>query len=174
MKRLLLIAAVGVAGCLYSCKTHKTVTASDLNAAQSYVDTTKTVADTAGRKQTNTDITKKRVAYESVGVIEFVEGGGKVSIDRAGNVTFDGVKNVKGQRKGSIAQDKGISQKTEETAGHSEQLNGVRSDQAKQIKQTEEKTPTQKWYETALARLGLGVCIAALLWVLFLYLHRKR
>ena len=58
MTRLLLIAAVGVAGCLYSCKTHKTVTASDLNAAQSYVDTTKTVADTAGRKQTNTDITK--------------------------------------------------------------------------------------------------------------------
>lgn len=175
MKRLLLIAAVGVgvAGCLYSCKTHKTVTASDLNAAQSYVDTTKTVADTAGRKQTNTDTTTNRVAYEGGGVIEFVEGGGKVSIDKAGNVTFDGVRNVKGQHKGSIAQDKGVSQKTEETAGHSEQLYGVRADQAKQVKQAEEKAPAQKWYDTMFARIGLGVCIAALMWLLFLCLKRK-
>ncbi len=33
--------------------------------------------------------------------------------------------------------------------------------------------PAQKWYETALARLGLGVCIAALMWLLFLYIKRK-
>ena len=173
MKRLLLLAAVGVAGCLYSCKTHKTVTASDLNAAQSYVDTTKTVADTAGRKQTNTDTTKNRVAYEGVGVIEFVEGGGKVSIDKAGNVTFDGVKNVRGQRKGNIEQDKGVTRQVEETAGHREQLNGVKADQSQREKRTEEKAPAQKWYETALMRLGLGVCIAALMWLLFLYLKRK-
>ena len=130
MKRLLLLAAVGVAGSLYSCKTHKTVTASDLNTAQSYVDTTKTVADTAGRKQTDTDTTKNRVAYEGVRVIEFVEGGGKVSIDKAGNVTFDGVKNVRGQRKGNIEQDKGVTRKVEEAAGHREQLNGVKADQS--------------------------------------------
>lgn len=173
MKRLLLLAAVGVAGCLYSCKTHKTVTASDLNAAQSYVNTTKTVADTAGRKQTDTDTTKNRVAYEGVGVIEFVEGGGKVSIDKAGNVTFDGVKNVRGQRKGNIEQDKGVTRQVEETAGHREQLNGVKADQSQREKRTEEKVPAQKWYKTALMRLGLGVCIAALMWLLFLYLKRK-
>ena len=96
-----------------------------------------------------------------------------MSIDKAGNVTFDGVRNVKGQHKGSIAQDKGVSQKTEETAGHSEQLYGVRADQAKQVKQAEEKAPAQKWYDTMFARIGLGVCIAALMWLLFLCLKRK-
>lgn len=174
MKRLLLLAAVGVAGCLYSCKTHKTVTASDLNAAQSYVDTTKTVADTAGRKQTDTDTTKNRVAYEGVGVIEFVEGGGKVNIDSAGNVTFEGVKNIKGRHKGTIEQDNGVSRKSEETAAHREQSNGLKADQTQREKRTEEKAPAQKWYDTMFARIGLGVCIAALMWLLFLYLKRKK
>lgn len=164
---------MGAAAGLLSCRTQKIVANTDQSSSLSYADTTKTVADTAGRKQTNTDTTKNRVAYEGVGVIEFVEGGGKVSIDKAGNVTFDGVKNVKGQHKGSIAQDKGVSQKTEETAGHSEQLNGVRADQAKQVKHTEEKALAQKWYDTMFARIGLGVCIAALMWLLFLYLKRK-
>lgn len=174
MKRLLLIAAVGVAGCLYSCKTHKAVTASDLNAAQSYVDTTKTVADTASHKANTIDTTKMAAAFEGRKLIEFVEGGGKVNIAPDGNVTLEGVKSIKSQRKGSVAQDKGVSQQVEDTAGHHEQANGIQAEQNDQQKYTEEMTPAQKWYETALARLGLGVCIAALLWVLFLYLRRKR
>lgn len=173
MKRLRLIAVAGVAACLFSCKTHKTVTATDQSSTISFVDTTKTVADTAGRKQTDTDTTKTTVNYEGVGVIEFVEGGGKVSIDSAGNVTFEGVKNIKGQRKGNIEQDKGVTQKVEEVAGHREQLNGVKADQTQREKRTEEKPPARKWYETALARLGLGVCIAVLMWLIFLYLKRK-
>lgn len=173
MKRLTLIAAVGVAACLFSCRTQKAVTNTDRDSSLSYADTTKTVADTAGRKQTDTDTTKTAVNYEGVGVIEFVEGGGKVSIDSAGNVTFDGVKNIKCQRKGNIEQDKGVTRKVEETAGHSERLNGVQADQSQHEKRTEEKAPTRKWYETALARLGLGVCIAALMWLIFLYLKRK-
>lgn len=173
MKRLTLIAAVGVVACLFSCRTQKTVTSTDRDSSLSYADTTKTVADTIGHKQTTTDTTKTAAAYEGVGVIEFVEGGGKVSIDSAGNVTFEGVKNIKGQHKGSIAQNKGVTQKAEETAGHREQLNGVTADQSQREKRTEEKAPAQKWYETVLARLGLGVCIAALMWLLFLYIKRK-
>ena len=96
-----------------------------------------------------------------------------MSIDSAGNVTFEGVKNIKGQRKGNIEQDKGVSRKVEEAAGHREQLNGVKADQTQREKRTEEKTPAQKWYETALARLGLGVCIAAFMRLIFLYLKRK-
>ncbi len=103
---------MGAAAGLLSCRTQKIAANTDLNAAQSYVDTTKTVADTAGRKQTDTDTTKTAAAYEGVGVIEFVEGGGKVSIDKAGNVTFDGVKNVKGRHKGTIEQDNGVSRKS--------------------------------------------------------------
>lgn len=173
MKRLTLIAAVGIAACLFSCRTQRGVTTTDRNSSLSYADTTKTIADTAGRKQIDTDTTKTTVNYEGVGVIEFVEGGGTVSIDSAGNVTFEGVKNIKGQRKGSIAQDKGVTRKGEEAAGHREQLNGVKADQTQREKRTAEKTPARKWYETTLARLGLGVCIAALMWLLFLYLKRK-
>ena len=173
MKRLTLIIAVGAATCILSCRTQKAVTATDQNSTLSYADTTKIVADTAGRTQNDTDTTKTAATYEGVGLIEFVEGGGKVSIDSAGNVTFEGVKNIKGRRKGSIAQDKGVAHEVKETAGHREQLNGVKADQTKQEKRTEEKAPAQKWYETALARLGLGVCIAALMRLLFLYLKRK-
>ena len=113
-------------------------------------------------------------AFEGRKLIEFVEGGGKVNIAPDGNVTLEGVKSIKSQRKGSVAQDKGVSQQVEDTAGHHEQANGIQAEQNDQQKYTEEMTPAQKWYETALARLGLGVCIAALLWVLFLYLRRKR
>ena len=174
MKRLLLITTVGVAACLFSCRTHKAVTAIDQNSTLSYADTTKTEADTASRKQTDTDTTKTAATYEGVGVIEFIEGGGKVSIDNAGNVTFEGVKNIKGQHKGTIAQDKGVSHKTEETAGHREQLNGVKADQTQHEKRNEETAPAQKWYETTFVRIGQGVCIAALMWLLFLYRKRKK
>lgn len=174
MKRLTLIAAVGVgAACLFSCRTQKAVTTTDRDSSLSYADTTKIVADTASRKQTDADTTKTAINYEGVGVIEFVEGGGKVSIDSAGNVTFEGVKNIKGRRKGCIAQDKGVAHEVKETTRHREQLNGVNADQTKREKRTEEKTVTRKWYETVFARIGQGVCIAVLMWLLFLYLKRK-
>lgn len=156
-----------------SCRTQKAVTATDRNSSLSYADTTKIVADTIGYKQTDTDTTKTVATYEGIGLIEFVDGGGKVSIDSAGNVTFEGVKNIKGKRKGSIAQDKGVAREVKETAGHREQLNGVKADQIQREKRTEEKTTAQRWYETAFVRLGQGVCIAALMWLLFLYLKRK-
>lgn len=156
-----------------SCSTQKSVTNTDRDSSLSYADTTKIVADTIGYKQTDTDTTKTVATYEGIGLIEFVEGGGKVSIDSAGNVTFEGVKNIKSKRKGGIAQGKGISREVEETAGHREQLNGVKADQTQREKRTEEKTTAQRWYETAFVRLGQGVCIAALMWLLFLYLKRK-
>lgn len=174
MRKLTLFAAGVIAACLFSCRTHKTATATDQNCTISFVDTTKLVGDTASHKANTIDTTKTAAAFEGNNVIEFVEGGGKVNIAPDGNVTLEGVKNMRVQHKSSIAQDKGVSQQAEDTAGHHEQVNGVEAEQTEQQKRTEEKTPAQKWYETALARLGLGVCIAALLWVLFLYLRRKR
>lgn len=164
---------MGATTCILSCRTQKAVTATDQNSTLSYADTTKIVVDSTGRTQNDTDTTKTASIYEGVGFIEFVKGGDKVSIDSAGNVTFEGVRNIKGRRKGSIAQDKGVAHEIKETAGHREQLNGVKADQTQHEKRTEEKAPAQKWYETALARLGLGVCIAALMWLLFLYIKRK-
>lgn len=171
---IFITAAFVAALCLLSCRTQKAVTTTDQSSEASYVDTTKTVADSARYIQTDTDTTRTSATYEGVGVIEFVEGGGKVSIDSAGNVTFEGVKNIKGQRKGNIAQDKGVTRKVEEAAGHLEQSKGVAADHSRSEKHTEEKAPTQKWYETVFARIGQAVCLAFLLWLLFLYLKRKR
>lgn len=173
MKRLTLIAAVGVAACLLSCRTQKTMTGADLNSTLSYVDTTKTVADTGIHKRIYTDTAKTAATYDGVGVIEFVEGGGKVSIDSTGIVILDGVKNIQSRHKGSFAQKKSAVKKVDEVAAHREQLSGVKVDRTQHEKYTERKEPAQKWYETALARLGLGVCIAALIWLMFLYLRRK-
>ncbi len=172
MRHILPIVAIA-ALFMISCRANRSI--SDIGYSQelSYADTTKIVVDTIGRKRTDTDTTKTTAIYEDVGLIEFVESGGKVSIDSAGNVTFEGVKKVKTQHKGSIAQDKGVNHHVEEAAGHREQLNGVEADQTRHEKRIEEKRPSAKWYETAFARLGQGICIAALIWLLFLYLKRK-
>ncbi|WP_290449144.1 hypothetical protein [uncultured Muribaculum sp.] len=80
---------------------------------------------------------------------------------------------IKGQHKGSVAQDKGVSQQVVDTAGHHEQANGIQAEQNDQQKRTEEKAPSQKWYETTFIRIGQGVCFAALIWLIYLYIYRK-
>ena len=171
MKRLLILPALFLG--LLSCRTQKSVTTTDRNTVQSYVDTTQTAVDTSALNLSAIDTTKTAAAFEGSQQIEFVEGGGKVYIDSAGNITLDGVINIKSHGKGSVAQDKGVAQQIGNIASHREQAKGINAKQTDQQKQTEEKAPARKWYETTLARLGLGVCIAALLWVLFLYLRRR-
>lgn len=173
MKQILLITALCAVACLSSCRTHKTVTATDRDSAMSYVDTTVTTADTFGLRQTDTDTTRTAAAYESAGLIEFVDSGGTVTVDSAGNITFEGVINLWGLSNWDLTQNRGLSREVEDASAHREQLNGIAADESRSEKRTEEKAPAPKWYETAIARLGLGVCIAALIWLLFLYLKRK-
>ncbi|MDE6702771.1 MAG: hypothetical protein K2K00_03740 [Muribaculaceae bacterium] len=170
MNRIILLF---VALCLFSCKSHKTITAIDSNSSISYTDTTRTTSDTLSRKSEVVDTTKTEANFENRGFIEFVDGGGTVRIDTAGNVTFEGVKNFKGKHAGVVTRNNGIGNKVEETAIHHEQINGVEVQHDEQIKRTEEKEPKTKWHETMFARIGQGVFISALLWMMFLYLRRK-
>ena len=160
--------------CLFSCKSHKTVTDIDYNSSKAYTDTTRLVRDSLSCKSAAVDTTKTAARFENAGVIEFVECGGTVRIDTAGNVTFEGVKNFRGKQTGNATRHNGISRKDEETAAHHEQINGVDLKQNDHVKHTEEKEPKPQWYETAFIRLGQGVFIAIILWLLFLYLRRKR
>lgn len=172
MKRLTLIAAVAV--CLLSCKS-KQVLITQTDSSVSVTDTTKVVTDTAHHRRTDIDTTKTAEHYEGGGTVEFVEGGGKICIDTAGNVTIEGVKNIKGAHRGSFSQDKGITQTEDKTSGHTEQLNGVTAEQTNSHKAEEKEKPVAtKWYKTMFARIGQGVCIALLMWLLFLYLKRKK
>lgn len=172
MRRLLFCMVAAV--CLLSCRTQMAVTTTDQSSEASYVDTTKTVTNSARYIQTDTDTTRTSATYEGVGVIDFVETGGKVSIDSAGNITFEGVRNIRGRRKGTAAQKEGSARNIEQTAGHLEQSKGVVADHSRSEKRTEETPPTPKWRSTIFARIGQAVCLAFLLWLLFLYLKRKR
>lgn len=144
------------------------------NSVVSVIDTTKVIADTTNYRRAETDTTKTAGHFEGGGKVEFVEGGGKVSIDTAGNVTLEGVKNIKHRHQGNITQDKGVAQAEEITTGHIELINGTNTDQTNQAKAEEKPAPGQRWYETGFMRIGQLCCIAFLMWVLFLYLKRKK
>lgn len=165
---------MAAAACLLSCRTQKAITTTDQSSEARYVDTTQTVADTVRCTLTETDTSRTTATYEGVGVIDFVETGGKVSIDTAGNITFEGVRNIRGRRKGTAAQEKGSTRDIEQTAGRIKQSKGVAADHSRSEKRTEETPPAPKWYNTAFARIGQAVCLAFLLWLLFLYRERKR
>lgn len=173
MKRYVLMAAAGLAVCLLSCKSKQAVV-TEQNRTVSVTDTTKVNITAATHLRTRIDTTKTAGQFEGGGMVEFVECGGTVSIDTAGNIKMDGVKNIKGNRRGSFAQDKGITQAEEVTAGHTEQLNGVTTDQTNHVKQTEEKKQGKTWYEEILISVGALCCIALLMWLLFLYLKQKK
>lgn len=173
MKPPIILIAAFAAVCLISCKAHKAVVTESVENLQR-TDTTKTTIDTLTHRQQTTDTTKTAATFEGGGMVEFVEGGGKVTIDSAGNVTLSGVKGIRGHRKADIAQVNGKADNVEQTAGHRDQANGIMEETAKQIKQTDTKPEQTKWYNTMFARIGQGVCIAALLWLLFLYIKRKK
>lgn len=173
MKRLMPIAVAMVAVCLFSCRSKQAIV-TESSSVVSVTDTTKVIADTANYRRAETDTTKTAGHFEGGGKVEFVEGGGKVSIDTAGNVTLEGVKNIKHHHKGSVTQGKGVARAEEINARHTEQLNGVTADRTDHIKQTDEKKQGKTWYEEIFISVGALCCIALLMWVLFLYLKRKK
>lgn len=174
---LLVLGLIALTACSSTKKAVKANTAAEVHTTAAYTDTTKTVADSIGHKRTDTDTTKTVATSESGGVIEFVEGGGAVSIDGNGTVTLHGVKSIKGKHRDTAAQSKAVSSQTEDTATHRQQEKGVSDEQTDDTKikaHTEEKdAPRRYWYETTLMYVGLAVCIAAILWAIFLYLKRK-
>lgn len=173
MKQLILIAAAMVAVSLFSCRSKQAIM-TESNSAVSVTDTTKVSKDTTTYLRADIDTTKTTGEFSGGGMVEFVECGGKVSIDTAGNVIIEGVKNIKGARRGSLTQDKGITKMESKANGHTEQFNGVTAEQTTSHKAEEKEKPVTKWYNTMFARIGQGVCIALLMWLLFLYLKRKK
>lgn len=175
MKSLAITASVlAVSLCLGSCRAHKSVSsATDTDYSQTLRDTTEVVADTASFTLTETDTASASLSSELDGLVEFVEGGGRVSIDSAGNVALEGVKSIRVHHADTATLGRATARQTENTAVHSEQRGATTSDTTAKSRQTVQTAPAQKWHERALARLGLGVCIAFLMWLLFLYLRRK-
>ena len=98
MKQLILIflATLMLIGCKAKQAVIKETTTSSL------IDTTHTVADTMGAVSNYSDTTTATKHVEQSATIEFVDGGGTVSIDMAGNITIQGLKSIKGNGEAAI------------------------------------------------------------------------
>lgn len=154
------------------CRSHKTVIDESHNTA--FVDTTKVEADSLAQTTTSVDTTKTTTETENSAAIEFVDGGGTVTIDSAGNMTLSGVKSIKGNIKHKAKEEKGISQVDESVSTHSSRHGGlgiIESDERHVDKESKAEAP--KWYQHILAKIGGLCCIAALIYALLLYLKRK-
>lgn len=172
MKLYLHLIAAFAAISLFSCKAKKAIV-TDTTQSVEYADTTKVIENLIKQTNETTDTTKTAAGYENRGEVEFIEGGGKVTIDSTGNMILEGVKAIRGHGKGAIIQANGITEKKDSIDRHREQANGIQARRNDATKQTDTKPEQPKWYETMFMRIGLGVCIAALMWLLFLYLKRK-
>lgn len=116
MKQLVIILLATLM--LIGCRAKQTV----INETQtaSLIDTTHTVADTMSAVSIYTDTTTATQHVEQSASIEFVDGGGTVSIDTAGNVTIKGVKTIKGVSKSDVTIQNGITERDSIQASHTD------------------------------------------------------
>lgn len=169
MKQLVIILLATLM--LIGCRAKQTV----INETQtaSLIDTTHTVADTMSAVSIYTDTTTATQHVEQSASIEFVDGGGTVSIDTAGNVTIKGVKTIKGVSKSDVVIQNGITERDSIQASHTDQANGITKNEAKQTNKEEKVSRAIQWWERPLIWIGALCGIAAILWVIFIYIHKK-
>ena len=169
MKQLIIIILATLI--LIGCRAKQTV----INETQtaSLIDTTHTVADTMSAVSIYTDTTTATQHVEQSASIEFVDGGGTVSIDTAGNVTMQGVKSIKGMGKADVTIKNGVAERDSISASHTDQANGITKNEAKQTNKEEKVSRAIQWWERPLIWIGALCCIAAILWVIFIYIHKK-
>lgn len=169
MKQLIFIILAALM--LIGCRAKQTVIKE--NTTASLIDTTHTVADTMSAVSNYTDTTTTTQHVEQSATIEFVDGGGTVSIDTAGNVTMQGVKSIKGMGKADVTIKNGVAERDSISASHTDQANGINKNESKQ-RETEEKiSKAVQWYERPLIWIGSLCCIAVLLYILFIYIKAK-
>lgn len=170
MKQLIFIILAALM--LIGCRAKQT--AIKENTTASLIDTTHTVADTMSAVSNYIDTTTATQHVEQSAMIEFVDGGGTVNIDTAGNVTMQGVKSIKGMGKADVTIKNGVAERDSISASHTEKANGVTNSESRSSHgEIDKKTEKPVLHQTVLANIGWLCCIAALLWALFLYLKRK-
>lgn len=156
---------------LMGCRTKKAVI--DESATVAHIDTTKTTTDTINAVIAHIDTTQAIQQTERASVIEFVDSGGIVTIDTAGNIRLQGVKSVSGYIRNTAMQLYGISDSVNIAQTHTEQANGIAQTEIRHTKSQESIGKAVQWYEKPLIWIGGLCCIAVLLWVIFLYIQKK-
>ena len=169
---IVIIALAFIAWLVCGCRSHRAIIDESHNVA--IIDTSKVEADSTGESHLLTDTTKTESQTEQSAVIEFVDGGGTVTIDSAGNMTLTGVQSIKGKVTNNVKQQNGISKADETVSTHNNKHGGlgiIESDSRHVEKESKAEAP--KWYQSVLAKIGGLCCIAALIYAIFLYLKRK-
>lgn len=155
------------------CKATKKVVEESIMVEAS--DTTKIVADSihtwAHAQEDHTIMTLS----DDWGSIEFVSGGGTISITD-GTISAEGVKSY---RQGKHYQSNEVRTnifEEDSTIIHKAQANGVRSRIVEQSKQESQKqgVASLKWYQRAIFHIGFLCCLAAIIYSIFLYLKKKK
>lgn len=165
---LLLILATVI---LIGCKAKQSIVTE--NQTATLIDTTHTETDSMSALSTAIVTDSSGQHVEGRALIEFVDGGGSVTIDTAGNVTINGIKSIKGRHQADSHQVKGVATSDTVTASHTDQANGITKNYARQNHKEEKASRAIRWYERPLIWIGSLCCIAAILWLMFIYIHKK-
>lgn len=153
------------------CKSGKTTVE---HRTLSVSDTTHLLLQDSSTSSTTEQCTSTHIDTENGSVVEFIEGGGTVRIDTAGNVLFEGVATVRNRSRATLNQSEEQSSQASTESSYLEQQQAVTFDSEEHIKEVVNQSSGVKWYEKPFTKLGQGVFIALLLWTLFIYLRQKK
>lgn len=163
----LAIAALAIAiAALAGCKTKQHIIRET-----AYTDTTRVTLDSSRVTSENTSRETTEVARADSTFVRFVEGGGGVEIDSAGNMRFWGVAAVKHGRHSHARQQQQRAASTSATTSRKDEKKAV------QQVQREEARPQPKQRRTLLDKMLISVgrlaCFAGLAFLIYIYLKRK-
>lgn len=161
---------------LIGCKTTKKAVSESSTTTKEETDTTKLVTDSIHVGTIQTDSRTTLTYFSDWGYIEFANNGGTLTIDTLGNLKADGVKSYQHGKKATQKKTESVTQSKDSTDTHKLQANGVQSRDNKQDNRKPQKQGVKalKLYKRAIYHIGFLCCLAAIIYVIFLYLRRKK
>lgn len=161
---------------LIGCKTTKKAVSQSSTTTKEETDTTKLVTDSIHVGTIQTDSRTTLTYFSDWGYIEFANNGGTLTIDTLGNLKADVVKSYQHGKKATQKKTESVTQSKNSTDTHKLQANGAQSRDNKQSNREPQKQGVKalKWYHRTIYHIGVLCCLVAIIYVIFLYLRRKK
>lgn len=161
---------------LIGCKTTKKVVSESSTTTREETDTTKLVTDSIHVGTIKADHRTTLTYFSDLGYIEFVNNGGTLTIDTLGNLKADGVKSYQHGKKATQKKAESITKRKDSTNTNKLQENAVQIRDNKQANRDPQKQGVKalKLYQRTIYHIGFLCCLAAIIYVIFLYLRRKK
>lgn len=173
MRHPILIATHVMAACLFSCRSKQTV-AVERDSTTVMADSTRITYETSINNRTEIDTSKITERAEYGHILEFVDQGGKVTVDSDGNITIDGIRNIGDNYKSYIFRDKGVFSGKDSAEIYTVRQNGISANRKNHIKSENITIPATRWYDKIFMHIGQLCGSALLMYLIFLYLRRKK